>query len=247
MDDRRFDRIARLVAAASSRRQAIRNLVALVAGGATLATAGPNAEARRGEACHRRRCKRKADCCNGYQCCGRRCTRTRFDRKNCGACGNRCSSDQMCYDGTCMCSNAACGAACCDFEQACLDETAGTCGACPAGAGIDDPANEVACGGTYGDFTECYCVTSVDGVAGCSGIHGFCVDCESDDQCSLAMGAQALCIPVGDECDRYNAQRACVEATCYGGPTPVRSIANGRSSIPGAGPYMRLRPERRDR
>lgn len=244
MDDRQFDRIVRLVAAASSRRRLLRSLVgSIAAGGALHASTALDGEARRTEKCPRRCSGRKA-CCKGRECCNGRCVTTRWNRKHCGACGNRCARDQVCNSGTCGCGNAACGDVCCDFEEACLEASAGTCGACPVGAGIDNPANEMACGATFGEFTECSCVTSVNNVATCSGVYGFCVDCESDTQCTLAMGTQAVCIPVGDACNRYNVQRACVEATCFGGPIPV---SDRRASIPGAGPYMRLRPSGRDR
>jgi hypothetical protein len=241
MDGTAFDRITRALAAASSRRGAIGgSLAALVA-----ALSGRDAEARRTEGCRGQRCGRGKPCCAGFACCGGRCTNLRNDDFNCGGCGAVCSESEICNRGACRCANASCGDACCGFEDACLDEAASTCGACPVGAGIEDPDNILGCGPSFGGFPDCVCVTSVDGIASCSFPSGFCVDCVDDDQCSLALGAQALCIPVGDACERYDAARACVEATCFGGgfdrPIPRRT-ALSKAGLPGAGPYMRLIP-----
>jgi hypothetical protein len=52
-------------------------------------------------------------CCGGpnfpdHRCCDGRCLNTGSDRANCGQCGKTCSVGQICHNGDCVCSDAAC-------------------------------------------------------------------------------------------------------------------------------------------
>jgi hypothetical protein len=127
------------------------------------------------------------------------------------------------------CDGVTCDDACCEFGQACVGDP-GACAACPTGGNLCD-GNPIPCDG----FGECFCVTSFEDVAVCSDLFGFCADCDSDDQCSFALGVQAVCIPAADCCTDFAADRACVPATCFGGGP----IATTRRTAP---PVQRLRP-----
>jgi hypothetical protein len=187
-------------------------------------------------------CRRDTDCDDagllGYHCVenGRRC------------CGNRPKHVCAAPCGTQPCDGLTCDGECCEFEQACVGDP-GTCASCPAGANLCD-GDPVSCD----PFGECFCVTSIEDVAVCSELFGFCADCDSDDQCSFALGQQAVCIPAADCCADFGASRACVPATRFGGgpigPAPAaarplrRLVPPARAGAGAAHPTVRARRPR---
>ena len=169
-------------------------------------------------------CRRDRDC-RDVGLPGFRCVE---NGGNC--CGNRPKSVCAAPSGALPpCDGLICDDACCEFEQACVGDP-GACVACPAGSNLCD-GNPVSCD----PFGECFCVTSIEDVAVCSSMFGFCADCDSDDQCSFALGEQAVCIPAPDCCGDLGATRACVPATCFGGGPDLRRRATST-------PLRRLRP-----
>jgi hypothetical protein len=227
MDGQRFDDVIRRIGAvARSRRATIQTLAAGVLGlGAHVVAENREATAKRRSGssspapdCPGRRCGgKRGRCCRGFTCCKGRCRQLRWDDRHCGSCNTRCNraAGETCRRGTCICDSVACGGQCCLQGQACLkDGSTAVCGECPVGANACAAGAEpLPCGGGYGDG-PCSCVTSIDGAAGCSEMWGFCVECETDDQCSLAMGQQAACIEAQGCCGSLGRSRACVALSC---------------------------------
>ena len=225
MDADRFDALARGIARAASRRTLLRTAALALA--APLARPAEDAAAKR--QCSFSRCGGRRRCCSGLTCCGGDCVDLTWNQFHCGACGTACDlAGETCRDGACSCLGPSCGDACCGADEACLDPGASACGECPAGGTLEDGA---ACG-LNPEFYDpaCTCVTSVDGVTVCTSGWGVCVDCESDRECTLALGAQAVCVPAAGPCARWRATRACVEAACFGGdmPSPGETTPAGR-------------------
>ena len=116
MDSSKFDCMARLLAAAPSRRSVLRGLTAMALGGLIVGR-GDAVEARVGQSCNRNRncgenevCGGNGECrCNdkaGIRQCrdgdGRDiCVDVRSNNDNCGECGNRCSNRKRCVRGKC--------------------------------------------------------------------------------------------------------------------------------------------------
>ena len=116
MDSSKFDRLARVLASAPSRRSVLRGLAATALGGAIVGK-GDAAEARVGQSCNRNRncgenevCGGNGECrCNdkaGIRQCrdgdGRDiCVDVRSDNDNCGECNNRCPNRKECRRGRC--------------------------------------------------------------------------------------------------------------------------------------------------
>jgi hypothetical protein len=86
-DDPRFDDVARAVAGATSRRQALRVLGSCLAGGILTLAGAARADAAPERRCRRvgEKCKQSTDCCVGT-CCG-------------GVC---CADGQICRNGRCV-------------------------------------------------------------------------------------------------------------------------------------------------
>ena len=120
MDQQAFHRLTTVIATATSRRAAMRAAVAILVGGAGLATTtgASAATCRKG----RQTCSRNAQCCSGTcqtgrviptrdrnRCtceagtglCGNTCVDTRTNKRHCGACGNACNAGDTCIDGDC--------------------------------------------------------------------------------------------------------------------------------------------------
>jgi hypothetical protein len=234
-----FDSLVRNFVDSPSRRSIIHLLAGILAGVAGGLPAVDAEAACRG---YERRCGGRAGrCCRGLSCCAGRCRDTFYNDEFCGDCETACATDagEYCEVDTCVCDFGLvrCAGQCCGPDQACLGQPA-TCGSCPAGANACDASPTKCASFDYGDGEEeaCYCVTSVDGVATCSSLWGFCGDCESDEQCSFAIGTQAVCIPAADCCDRFGTGRACVVASCFDGgpisPDATRGAERGRRLRP---------------
>lgn len=124
MDAERFDRIARLLPAAS-RRGAVRMLGALAVGGSALALLSPDEAAAK---CVNpgKRCKKKGEakkaCCGGASCKGKRC-KCPVNRVKCGA--KCCAVGQICANGVCTIAcpqgSAVCLNTCCVPGQTCVN------------------------------------------------------------------------------------------------------------------------------
>jgi hypothetical protein len=135
MDHGRFGTLTTTLANATSRRAALRGVIAILAGGAT-ATVADGASAattcRRG----RQTCSRNSQCCSGTcrtgrevsardrnRCtceggltlCGNACVETDTDVRNCGGCGKTCNAGDYCEGGHCR------------FHQECYTDETGAC------------------------------------------------------------------------------------------------------------------------
>jgi len=110
MDSGRFDRLARVLAAAPSRRSVLRGVVAAAFGGAVVGR-GALVEARVGNRCRNGNCGDNERCNNNDVCvcksddgikqCGNKCVDVRNDNDNCGGCGKECANRKRCVRGKC--------------------------------------------------------------------------------------------------------------------------------------------------
>lgn len=106
MDDQRFDRLAKQLAAPQSRRRALRTLIATAAGTLAFREAGVDAARNRsGTAprCRRGKCKDGLVCCAGY----------------CHATCDRCVNDDQCDDGKICTTNNCIDGHCKTGEHLC--------------------------------------------------------------------------------------------------------------------------------
>ena len=123
MESGKFDRLARLLASAPSRRSVLRGVVGAAFGAGALAVATPEADAAKvvgrcernkdsqcgkNEKCRDRECI----CEDGFRACREdgklKCVDRKTDVKNCGRCGRRCGGRDTCVDGRCE-KGEACG------------------------------------------------------------------------------------------------------------------------------------------
>ena len=110
MDSGRFDRLARLLADAPSRRTVLRGVVASAFAG-TVVGRSAAVEARVGDRCRNGNCGDNERCnsndvcvCkddNGIKQCDNKCVDVRNDNDNCGGCGQKCSNRKRCVRGKC--------------------------------------------------------------------------------------------------------------------------------------------------
>jgi hypothetical protein len=119
MDSSRFDELTKALATATSRRQALKTIVATTLGGILGLGRLGTALAGRGPKCHRNGlgCDTNSQCCSGYCKNGEKCA--------CAPNGATCTDGSNCCSGTC------CQGTCCGSGQVCLSN--GTC-ATPCGA-----------------------------------------------------------------------------------------------------------------
>jgi hypothetical protein len=133
MEPSQFDEFTRAMATPTSRRQAIKKLLAGTFGGLLAFSGLGNAFA---SGCH-------PPCSTGLTCCGGKCVDEKKDPKHCGDCNVVCASG-LCVNGLCCppgavkCDNSCCSFTCCGGNT-CTDtqndkNNCGACGhVCPAG------------------------------------------------------------------------------------------------------------------
>ena len=173
MDQHRFDGLARVFGASTSRRAAIAAAFGLIGFGA----AAPTLEAE-ANTCRRPRqaCGHSAPCCDGscpmgrdtplrnrHRCpcpgsdvvCDNKCVDLASDERHCGHCRHRCMKGETCCSGVCMDISddedncGACGQICADAETCCGDvcttlrDDEDHCGAC----GVTCPTGETCVSG----------------------------------------------------------------------------------------------------
>ena len=149
MEPSRFDNLTKVLATATSRRQALKTIAATALGsllglsgiGTAFANCKPNGIG----------CNINSQCCSGG-CCHGTCTDLNTTQ-NCGACGHTCPAEQTCQNGQCCttaggtcsgntdcCSGTCCQGTCCASGQICLSNGTcattclGGCGPCPCGS-----------------------------------------------------------------------------------------------------------------
>ncbi len=183
MEPSRFDDLTKALATSTSRRHALKTIVATALGGllglggigTALANCKPNGIG----------CNIGSQCCSGG-CCHGTCTDL-STTSNCGKCGHACSSGQGCCGGTCTDLNTtsncgSCGHACasgqiCQNGQ-CVSVTctqASTCStlvSCPMNA-------------------SCLCATTSEGTIACTGSSDMYYVCQTSTDCSAGQ----VCIP----------------------------------------------------
>lgn len=176
MHSRRFDLLAKRLAARTDRRSILRVALSGLIGATTLPVARPGATA-----------AAQTDCGFGQTLCsggfgGGQCVNTSFDNDNCGSCGNRCPFGTSCQNGVCPnpngCTAGDCG---CSFGRTYCPGSFGGLGDC---VNLDtDDFNCGSCGfqcpsGTSCNFGVCECRF---GQTFCPGIgYGECVNLDSD-------------------------------------------------------------------
>ncbi|MCC6315009.1 MAG: hypothetical protein IT337_13475 [Thermomicrobiales bacterium] len=116
MDSTKFDRLARVLGDASSRRNVLKGLAGVLVGGAALTTVdSAEAKVKPGKSCKgkQNKCVQNASCKNsgggdkickcdsGYRKCGNKCVDQRTDNKHCGRCDNKCAKHRTCVQGSC--------------------------------------------------------------------------------------------------------------------------------------------------
>ena len=203
MDANRFDRLARVLGVAGSRRATLSALVTALSApllGDDDAEAGRRRRKRghdrdrRGrrhdrsrstvEAEKKKKKKKKKGCPGGKTKCGKKCVDTKADAANCGGCGRACAAPGSCETGVCTCP----GGVFCD--DVCVQ--GGVC--CDADDCAAQPCKTAAC-------TDNQCVYSpVVGHVACDG--GICCDgeCIIDGECCATGDCNILtCQTV--ECD----------------------------------------------
>ncbi len=158
MEPRRFDSLARALAAGKTRRGILGGLAAFVVGvhSASAQSSCPPGQIR----------NRKGDCnCPaGTDPCPDGCFNRRSDPSNCGRCGNVCLTGEVCQKGACRCPNGVtCGATC----TTCLNPV--PCGSEGEGFGCNSPL----------------CFTTTEGNNTCSDadVVSEIIPCTSSDQC----------------------------------------------------------------
>ena len=115
MEQQRFDRLARVVGEARTRRSAARLVAASLVGIAAPTAINPNGDAAAGGRHHKR-------CASPLTRCGKKCKDLQSDPANCNACGHRCEGSDSCLSGNCACRPIDYG--CFTDEQCC----SGRCG-----------------------------------------------------------------------------------------------------------------------
>lgn len=151
MDSTAFDRLARSLAAAPSRRSVLRGLVAAAAGAGVLTAAQPAEAACRkvgddrgcrndDQCCNNARCRnRKCTCKPGYKNCDGKCVDLGSDEDNCGRCGRKCGKNETCVkddgdkDDEARCRRNDGDGDCAAVGQRCNDRKCCAGGRCLAG------------------------------------------------------------------------------------------------------------------
>jgi hypothetical protein len=135
-------------------------------------------------------------------------------------CCPACSGGAICDGGVCVCGpeNPTCGEGCCDAgaDEVCRvspsNEVCEGGGCPPSNFCVDEDYFRCGPGG-------CSCITSVEDANACSDVANVdCTDCTSDQQCTTALGQDALCIPAGPFCTSCSGNtNFCVATGCPSG------------------------------
>ena len=144
MDSTKFDRLARALASAPSRRSVLAGLAGAALGAGALA-AEPAAAAcrkvgddcnRNGQCCDDARCRNgRCRCKSGFRACDGRCKDLDTDNDNCGRCGRKCGNNETCVkeqgeEARCRPADGRCA----EIGQRC-DDGVGCCGGLRCAAG----------------------------------------------------------------------------------------------------------------
>jgi hypothetical protein len=212
MDGQQFDRWARTIAAASSRRGLLKSLVGAVAGGLFAA---------RTEEAAARSCRRgdpDGTPCGGCGVCKNNvcvvdptfvcggCLQCDPRRLTCRPNDDRCTACERCEsDGTCKnlkCKEKCCNHRCIPKDACCKHADCGECGLCDRGRCRNDPAKiGQKCGSSGCEVcTNRGCANQIDN-AGCFDRDGLCCD--------------GVCCPSGQSCcGRTCCAGVCVDGIC---------------------------------
>jgi hypothetical protein len=220
MEPSQFDEFTKALATPTSRRQALKRLLAGTFGSLLALSGIGTAFAKQ--------------CPSGQTDCGGKCVDTRTDPNNCGVCGTKCRSG-LCVNGLCCppgagkCGNSCCSLTCCGGNT-CVDtqhdkNNCGSCGnkcdacstcqngtcvsSCPQGQTcqngkcapppICSPAASDYCNALLicGPNSFCYCAQGVDGNTYCLQIYGGCSPtCSSNSDCapgSICVSEASCC------------------------------------------------------
>jgi hypothetical protein len=244
MDGNRFDRLTRLLASATSRRNAVKGALGVAFGGAAAASIVDDGEAiqcRRGGSY----CTRNSQCCSGTcrtgsrfptkvrnRCscgagqadCGGSCV-TLGTNLNCASCGNKCKANEICLSGRCQ-NVIRCGDDYCDRATEICVENSVCC---------DKGSNHALCDGACCDGHCCdgtccpdgkkcvgwQCCEESDNDALCGG--ECCANVCADGTCCLSGEIECenecwdgLCIE-GVQCPTYAVDTLCNGECCHEG------------------------------
>ena len=224
MDGSRFDYLTKILAAGTSRRRALKDLLGGASGGA-LSLVG----LRRAGASHGRplgaTCMRNEHCASGLcDPATRRCTCLEGTTACGGQCVTTCPAGATPSGSSCQCVCTATGqppcgtgaaTVCCAEGEACV---AGACQALAAGtctAGEDFCTQGSIPSARCGANNTCACLTTPTGAPFCTTGDGVCAACETDADCA-AMGhpAGSACVVTGRE--------FCMPCASTGGTACVR-------------------------
>ena len=213
MDDRRFDRLARTLAAGDTRRAALRLLggAALAAGLARLGLAADEAAADDRDASCRGSCDR---CTGDGQCCSGRCREGACRCKPRGACkvDRACCSGRCRRDGTCKPAEAtACGRGDPSDGEDCVPTDGnctpgGTPQCCDGDECVGDTAEGGVClplceGGTTRCGTECVDLqTDPNNCGGCGKQPCLSGGCKNGECCATGTCGSLTCPATADNC-----------------------------------------------
>jgi hypothetical protein len=217
MEGRLFDRIATMIGARASRRAA---LVALAGAGLGSALAAGADEAAAS-------CRKDKQCGLCKRCKNGKCKKQTTGAA-CAANGGECQGKHcVCPADTWLCSPAP---TCCDNGQSCFVNVYGGagCGTCPD---VADVCSDVIpqCGQFGSDAADvCGCVASDEGATVCSSGFYQCIECATDQDCSDALEAPALCLSAPSACSGCETPTICMVAFCDLPEAAVASKKNAR-------------------
>src|SRR5581483_6185552 len=216
MDEVRFDRLARVVGLRASRRAALVALAGAGLGGAFGAAWVDHAAAAK--------CSKKKPC-EGLcaRCKQGKCKKAKAGA-TCAASGGTCAgTDCVCPTNAWLCPSAA---TCCANSLMCDGVN---CDSCP---NLSNLCQSLPFCGQYGpDPTKdvCNCVTSVDGGRTCSNMHGLCMDCATDSDCTTALGVKGVCLDFTGCQVCEESSTFCAYTTCD--PPPAALQAAGGNGL----------------